>query len=478
MADDSLPVARPADADALARELVSALSALATPPPGSPPAAPQGPAVGAGNVSLAGPRQILENASRFVSPRLPADARMRGLKALVLRALRIVTRDQGVFNVSLVESLRSALAEVESVLGREAARGDEQAAALRALEGRTASERAALADRQDRDARRLEERIAGETEALRRELERQGSARNALGAEVVANQARLAALEAGRDLAASELSETRRRLETVETTAREAARLAETVRLLRLEWSALRGSLSSGAAVPAPGAPTPATAAPTFAQAGVYAEFEETFRGSEGEIRERQRKDLSLFAGLPGPVADLGCGRGEFLEVLAGAGIAGLGCDTNPVMVARAREKGLAVDEADLFSWLAARSDASLGGVSAYQVIEHLPALMLLPLAELVAKKLAPGGRVLFETVNPESVYAMRWFWMDLTHVRPVPAPAIAQLLTSVGFRNVTVDFRSPVPAADALPPGADPALEPVSRLLFGPQDFAVTGVR
>jgi O-antigen chain-terminating methyltransferase len=95
---------------------------------------------------------------------------------------------------------------------------------------------------------------------------------------------------------------------------------------------------------------------------------------------------------------------------------------------------------------------------------------------ELAARKLAPGGRLLFETINPESVYAMRWFWMDLTHVRPVPAPSLKQLLTSVGFRDVKVLFRSPVPEEDAIP--AEGTLAPVARLLFGPQDYAVTGVR
>jgi len=92
----------------------------------------------------------------------------------------------------------------------------------------------------------------------------------------------------------------------------------------------------------------------------------------------------------------------------------------------------------------------------------------------------APGGRVLFETVNPESVYAMRWFWMALTHVRPVPAPSLAQLLTASGFRDVRVDFRSPVPEGEGLSAEAakDPRLANVAKLLFAPQDYAVTGVK
>jgi O-antigen chain-terminating methyltransferase len=215
-------------------------------------------------------------------------------------------------------------------------------------------------------------------------------------------------------------------------------------------------------------------------RAGLYVDFEEHFRGSEAEIRERQKKDAALFKGAPGPVADLGCGRGEFLEALAGEGVKGIGCDANPVMAARAKEKKLAVDAADLFAWLAARTDGSLGGVTAFQVVEHLPPSSLFTLVELASAKLAPGGRVLFETVNPESVYAMRWFWMDLTHVRPVPAPSLAQLLTASGFRDVRVDFRSPVPEGEGLSAEAakDPRLANVAKLLFAPQDYAVTGVK
>ena len=215
-------------------------------------------------------------------------------------------------------------------------------------------------------------------------------------------------------------------------------------------------------------------------RAGLYVDFEEHFRGSEADIRARQAKDAARFRGATRPVADLGCGRGEFLEALKAEGVTGIGCDANPVMAARAAEKGLAVDAADLFSWLGARPDESLSGITAFQVVEHLAPVLLFDLVELSVRKLARGGRVLFETVNPESVYAMRWFWMDLTHVRPVPAPSLAQLLRASGLKDVAVDFRSPVPDAEALPAGLaeDPRFAPLARLLFAPQDYAVTGVK
>ena len=149
-------------------------------------------------------------------------------------------------------------------------------------------------------------------------------------------------------------------------------------------------------------------------------------------------------------------------------------------MVARCRQKGLAVDEADLFSWLRAQPEGSLGGVTAYQVVEHLPADALLPLVELAVSRLATGGRLLLETVNAESVYAMKWFWMDLTHVRPVPGPSLGRLMEACGLREVTIAYRSPVPrevTGGGTEP-SDPLVAALARLVFAPQDVAVTGVK
>jgi O-antigen chain-terminating methyltransferase len=213
-------------------------------------------------------------------------------------------------------------------------------------------------------------------------------------------------------------------------------------------------------------------------RAGLYFDFEARFRGSEEEIAARQREDAELFRGAPGPVLDLGCGRGEFVELLNTVGAEAQGCDANPLMAARAREKGLDVVQGDLFELLLARADGSLGGISALQVVEHLPPAALFELVELAARKLASGGRLLLETINPESVYAMRWFWMDLTHVRPVPAGSLEQLLQANGFRDVKVDFRSPVPASETAALADDPRFAPLASLLFAPQDYAVTGIK
>ena len=485
---------RRGDAAGLARELAAQLAALATPGPNAPTGSPEKRRAGRGRgPSLAGPRATLENASRFVQPVLPADAPFRSLKALVLRALRIVTRDQGVFNSAVHEALRTALIETEAALGdlaaaHQAAKDElrDDIDGAREEAGRKADAvRAALLAALDE---RREELLA-ETGRVESELGREAAARDVLGRELLGSQRRIDLLEGRSEAAGTRLEEASARLAGAEARLErlqgDLLRASEDLRAARLEWTTLRTELRSGGGLAASadaagfGAPETRSAADPLS-AGLYADFERAFRGAEDEIRARQEGDVALFVGSPGPVADLGCGRGEFLEALAARGFAGRGCDTNPVMVARCREKGLAVDEADLFSWLRAQPESSLGGVTAYQVVEHLPADALLPLVELAVSRLAPGGRLLLETVNAESVYAMKWFWMDLTHVRPVPAPSLGRLMEACGLREVTTAYRSPVPrevSGGGTEP-ADPMVAALARLVFAPQDVAVTGVK
>lgn len=489
---------RRGDAAGLARELAAQLAALATPGPNTPLSSRHGPSP-QGVPSLAGPRAILENASRFAQPVLPADAPFRSLKALVLRALRIVTRDQGVFNSALHEALRTALLEIDGALGALAKAQQESRAELEAR-GRELSERADAQEGRLDAVRSGLLASLGEKEAALRELMsrvaaeavdgigREAGAREALGREVTGSQARIDLLERRSDGVLGRLQESTSRLEAAEARLErlqaDLSHASEDLRAARLEWTTLRTELRSGAPLVSPdGEPAsgPESRSPSDPiSAGLYADFERAFRGAESEIRRRQDGDVALFAGSRLPIADLGCGRGEFLEALRARGLSGLGCDTNPVMVARCREKGLAVDEADLFGWLRGRAVDSLGGVTAYQVVEHLPADALLPFVELAVSRLAPGGRLLLETVNAESVYAMKWFWMDLTHVRPVPAPSLGRLMEACGLRSVTIAHRSPVPREESgggVEP-SDPLVAALARLVFAPQDVAVTGVK
>ncbi|MFI5180277.1 MAG: methyltransferase domain-containing protein [Thermoanaerobaculia bacterium] len=378
----------------------------------------------------------------------------------------------------LLSESSSAKVRLESLEGERGRLSEESAANRRAAEGISGDllKTQVRVDDLERDRDRLSEASASGAKAA-----------SEIAADLFRSQVRVDGLEKDRDRLLDTSAVGSRTAEELKASlaaleARNAERV-EDLRHLKLEWSTLRseiGALSGRGAkkgTAAAGAPAVPSAGDPF-RAGIYVDFEEGFRGSEKEIRKRQEADAALFKKVHGPVADLGCGRGEFLEALKAAGIPAVGCDANPVMAARAKKKGLKVEKADLFEWLGAQRKGSLGGITAYQVVEHLPPARIYELVELSAAKLAPGGILLFETVNPESAYAMKWFWMDLTHVRPVPAPSLSRLLSACGFRDVRIDWRSPVPASEAPPAGLrdDEKLGPMIRLLFGPQDYAVIG--
>ena len=157
-----------------------------------------------------------------------------------------------------------------------------------------------------------------------------------------------------------------------------------------------------------------------------YRRFEDLFRGSEETIAERQRVYLPLLR-EQAPVLDVGCGRGELLELLRDEGIAARGVDLDAGMVARCAEKGLDVALLDGVEALEAAPDASLGAVFCAQVIEHLPYERFHRFFALAQQKLRPGGLLIAETVNPHAQVALKHFWLDLTHEQPVfPEVALA----------------------------------------------------
>ena len=180
-----------------------------------------------------------------------------------------------------------------------------------------------------------------------------------------------------------------------------------------------------------------------------YRAHQAVFRGKPEEIAERMRAHIQRFEGAPGPVADLGCGRGEFLELLRDAGMDAIGVEINEADVSECAANGFDAVHADLFDWLEARDKESLGGIFVAQVIEHLPPPRWQDLVRLAVSRLAPGGRLLIETINPESLFAiLRAYVIDPTHVRPVHPSLLAFLANRAGFEQVDVHYQADVPDA------------------------------
>jgi 2-polyprenyl-3-methyl-5-hydroxy-6-metoxy-1,4-benzoquinol methylase len=213
-----------------------------------------------------------------------------------------------------------------------------------------------------------------------------------------------------------------------------------------------------------------------------YFALEEQFRGSRAEIKNRLQVYLPLIveAGVgrnDKPILDVGCGRGEWLELLAENDLRASGIDANRIQVAKSREFNLDVSEAELLSYLRSINDSSLGAVTGFHIVEHLPIETLVAFLDETVRVVKPGGVVIFETPNPENVLVGSCnFYFDPTHRNPLPAPVLKFLVESRGFQNVRVLKLNP--SDEALVKGTSELTKRFNQYFYGPMDYAVVGWR
>lgn len=225
-----------------------------------------------------------------------------------------------------------------------------------------------------------------------------------------------------------------------------------------------------------------------------YTLFENVHRGSRDEIRRRMKVYADLFKGA-GNVLDMGCGRGELLELLKEAGISSRGVDMNEEMVAECRGRGLSVEAGDAIGHLKSLKDSSLGGLSAIQVIEHLPVEVMTEFFRLALSKLKPGAMIAAETINPACLTTFCGaFYLDMSHTKPVHPLAVQFLLERTGFKDVRIVYLNPYPDSMRLkkislsepPAGLESGfiaeynsnIDKLNGVLFSHTDYAVVGRR
>ncbi|MEJ7604813.1 MAG: class I SAM-dependent methyltransferase [Bryobacteraceae bacterium] len=236
----------------------------------------------------------------------------------------------------------------------------------------------------------------------------------------------------------------------------------------RLIYTELRVLRQKGVSVSA----TPVVSRPD-AVAFDYARFAERFRGSEDYVRERQKFYLPMFAQLTS-VLDIGCGRGEFLELMRDAGVRARGIDLDEDSVQLCLRKGLDAGNADLFVYLAALPNATFDGIFSSQVVEHISPDRLPEMVRLCALKLREGGILVLETPNPEclAIFATH-FYLDPTHTRPIPSGLLAFYMEESGLGRVEVHRLSP--AAESMPSLAE-LPEAFRNAFFGGLDYGIVG--
>lgn len=241
-------------------------------------------------------------------------------------------------------------------------------------------------------------------------------------------------------------------------------------RLIHMELRLIR-QRAAFEAPPEPAAqPAYTEARPVFFD---YGRFADRFRGTEEYVQAGQRAYLPYFAGRKN-VLDLGCGRGEFLELMRDAGVPARGVDLDPESVALCRHKGLQAEAADLFDYLAKQPEECFDGIFCAQVLEHLNPERVAEMIKLAASRLASGGVIALETPNPEclAIFATH-FYLDPTHTRPIPSPLLVFYLEEFGVSGIEV--RRLAPAVESMPSVATLPTE-FREAFFGGLDYAVIG--
>ena len=211
-----------------------------------------------------------------------------------------------------------------------------------------------------------------------------------------------------------------------------------------------------------------------------YFVFENHFRGSTEQIKRNQCQYVKYFEGKCN-VIDLGCGRGEFLELLKEKGIEGKGVDLYDEFVAVCQMNGLDVTCDDALHFLSAQQN--VGGIFAAQLIEHLTTYQLVELCRLAYEKLVEGAYIVMETPNPRCLTIFsNAFYVDPSHKNPIHPLTAEYILQQSGFTDIEIIYTDMsrntcfIPAISGVE-NADQfneAMHTVSEILFGSQDYAI----
>jgi SAM-dependent methyltransferase len=406
---------------------------------------------------------VAAESAAAVGERLPPMTQWQGARRrlavpaarVVLRIAQLVTRDQTAFNRLVISLFRMLASTVSDGLAAITTRLDGVADGVaRALaQGRGVPELIEAGERTTSEVRALRERVTG--------VEARNLAAERAVAETVGTCAELR----------SGLLEHRQAQER---------RLAELLRsIASLERQVAQGGLPL-VRPEEPGAPSAIGAGSGVLSDAFYVSFEDRFRGTRDQVKARVRVYLPLVGDVGAgtrerPVVDIGCGRGEWLEVLRDEGLVARGVDLNGVMVEEGRGRGFDVTQADALAYLRAQADASVGAVTGIHVVEHLGVEAVVALLDECRRVVRPGGLCIFETPNPTNLrVGASQFYIDPTHRTPLHPDTLAFLAEWRGLVDVRILPLHPMDDPVGLEGDGSPVARILREQLFGPQDYAL----
>ena len=423
----------------------------------------------------------------------PVNGLIQFFKKVMRRSLTWYTRPLHLFQAAVIRSLQQIIAILSNY--RDQIQGIAERTNLQAdaLEQTKASFAASLTNSLTASTREVSARMHSLSDRLDAQLNQLKTTVESAQAQQIANQAQQLAAQAQQveTLKAELQAEVQAQRSDLQSLSAQLKQATSQQRIRERDMRRLVHAVEQSglqAVAPAPPGPVPPMF-PVQIKSEVdfdYFAFEDRYRGDETDIRERQQSYLEYFRGREN-VVDIGCGRGEFLEILRDNGISARGVELGTDQYLLCKEKGLDVVQEDLFSFLESTPDESLGGIFSAQVIEHMTAGDQLRYVALAYQKTKPGSPVIFETINPECVYALlRNFFLDPTHVRPIHPETLQFAMECAKFRNVELRF-SGAATYKQIPPLVlegnhahlqefNAGIQQLNQFLYGYQDYAAIG--
>lgn len=216
----------------------------------------------------------------------------------------------------------------------------------------------------------------------------------------------------------------------------------------------------------------------------IYISFEDQFRGTREEIKDKFRVYLPLVQEVKEKtkkcdILDIGCGRGEWLELLNDEGFNAVGVDTNRSLVQKGLSHDLEIIEGDAIEYLVSLPDSSLEIVTAFHLIEHLPFKMLLRLLTETVRVLKSGGMAIYETPNPENIsVGALYFYLDPTHRNPIPSPTMKFIAESRGLCRIQIKCLHHISPELRIQDDGSELVKRFNDYFYGPGDYALIGYK